>query len=176
MKKLILLLFASLTLGCHKDDDPPILTPLQQLPPATQIGANTFGCLLDGVNFTPDGGSNSTNCFYQYVSGQYYFTIVAGRRESNGRVVSIAVKTEQRTIEQNVEYDLLSAEPGNAYGAYNSLLMANYTSAANTGKLKITKLDVNNFIVSGTFWFDVLDSNGMIHEIRDGRFDFHFTN
>lgn len=49
------------------------------------------------------------------------------------------------------------------------------TSETQTGELKITKLDYDNHIVSGTFWFDVKDSNGVVHEIRDGRFDVQFT-
>ena len=43
-------------------------------------------------------------------------------------------------------------------------------------KITITKLDEVNHIVSGTFWFDVQDTNGVIHQIRDGRFDMQYTN
>ncbi|MFC5981116.1 hypothetical protein [Flavobacterium salmonis] len=45
----------------------------------------------------------------------------------------------------------------------------------NTGELKITKLDFTNNIVSGTFWFDVKDDKGVLHQIREGRFDMQFT-
>ena len=46
--KTTLLLFLALTLiNCTKSDDQ------DQLPPATQIGANTFGLIYDGVVFTP---------------------------------------------------------------------------------------------------------------------------
>ena len=31
-------------------------------------------------------------------------------------------------------------------------------------------------IVSGTFWFDVLDTFGVVHQIREGRFDMQYTN
>jgi len=30
---------------------------LEQLPPATQTGANTFGCLLNGEAWTPSGNN-----------------------------------------------------------------------------------------------------------------------
>nr|WP_315258204.1 hypothetical protein [uncultured Flavobacterium sp.] len=49
------------------------------------------------------------------------------------------------------------------------------TNTINTGELKIAKLDFTNNIVSGTFWYDVKDNNGVIHQIRDGRFDMQFT-
>ncbi len=40
---------------CKKHHPPP-KTELEKLPPITQTGANTFGCLLNGVAFTPGGG------------------------------------------------------------------------------------------------------------------------
>ena len=33
-----------------------------------------------------------------------------------------------------------------------------------------------NYIVSGTFWFDVIDFQGNLHQIREGRFDMQYTN
>jgi len=51
----------------------------------------------------------------------------------------------------------------------------NYTLATNTGELKIEKLDIKNNIVAGTFWYDIKDNKGVIHQIREGRFDMQFT-
>lgn len=44
-----------------------------------------------------------------------------------------------------------------------------------TGELTIIKLDFENNIVSGTFWFDAINDDGEIVEIREGRFDMRFT-
>lgn len=41
-----LFLFCFLLIACKKED--PALTPLEQLPPLTFEGKNTFGCLIDG--------------------------------------------------------------------------------------------------------------------------------
>lgn len=41
---------------CKKDKDK---TPLEQLPPETQTGANTFGCLVNGEDFKPGGAQLS---------------------------------------------------------------------------------------------------------------------
>lgn len=66
------LLFLSLILlstsSCKDDDDTPT-NPVDQLPPATQTGENTFGCLLDGEVFIPSGGTNPLDCVYQFVNG-----------------------------------------------------------------------------------------------------------
>ena len=45
-----------LAAACTKADDDTLTTPLDELPPATQVGANTFGCLIDGVPFVNGGG------------------------------------------------------------------------------------------------------------------------
>ena len=58
-------------IGCQKDDPPKPVTELDKLPPATQIGANRIGCLLDGKAFMPGYYNNSTGCFYQYYGGKY---------------------------------------------------------------------------------------------------------
>ena len=173
MKNLItLLIFTLIFISCDKEDNPQPTNPVDQLPPATEVGANTFGCLLDGVAFKPDNLPNSTNCFYQLVNGEYYFTLSASKYNTNLKVISL--KTEKKPIFQNETYNLFEVLPNNAYGNYTLNNNQLYTNQVNTGVLTITKL--TNQIVSGTFWFDVQDQNGVIHQIREGRFDMLYTN
>lgn len=181
MRKLILLMSLGLILSCcNKDDDSTPSNPIDQLPPATQIGANTFGCLLDGEVFKPGITNNSYNCFYQLVDGEYYF-VVGASYQKNGILKSLSLGTEKKQISQGETLNLFNRVDGNAYGLYyksdsntgTDELM--YTSQINTGELKITKLDFTNNIVSGTFWYDIKDNHGIIHQVREGRFDMHFT-
>ena len=175
MKRTILLLLIITTLSCcNKDDDTPII-PIEQLPPATQIGANTFGCLLDGEVFTPDNLPNSTNCFYQLVSGEYYF-VVGASNYNNNILKIIRLRTEKKQIFEGETYDLYEWIDGNASGNFTLNNIENFTSPTYSGKLSITKLNPINQIVSGTFWFDVEDTNGVVHQIREGRFDMQYTN
>ena len=177
MKNIIsFLIFAIALNSCNKDDDPKPTNPIDQLPPATQTGANTFGCLLDGEVFKPDNLPNSTNCFYQYVNGGYYFNVRASKKDKNNVSETIALKTENKQIEQGITYDLLEAESNETFGGYFYGSLLNYTNLNYSGKLTITKLDKINFIVSGTFWFDVKDNLGVVHQIREGRFDMEYTN
>ena len=61
MKPYLPLLAALLGLGqCTKDD------PEASLPPATQTGANTFGCLVNGQVWTPKGNNGSSNYSVSY--------------------------------------------------------------------------------------------------------------
>ena len=57
-----------------------------------------------------------------------------------------------------------------------NIFESSFTNQEYTGELIITKLDFNNQIVSGTFWFDLENPfTGERVEIREGRFDTLFT-
>jgi hypothetical protein len=177
MKNLFLLLTLTLTLSCcNKDDDPQPVSELDKLPPATQVGANTFGCLLDGKAFLPGNYHNSTNCFYQFTSGSHYFSVHANNINQDNYLISVGVGTNAKEIVQNGTYALEGMIPSNAYGTYALEGIPTRTNNTYTGELHISKLDPVNYIVSGTFWFDVLDFQGNLHQIRNGRFDMQYTN
>ena len=54
MKHTLLLALLLLFIGCSSDSNPE-----DGLPPATQTGANTFGCLIDGKLLVPRSGNNN---------------------------------------------------------------------------------------------------------------------
>uniref|UniRef100_UPI004049BF6D hypothetical protein n=1 Tax=Flavobacterium sp. TaxID=239 RepID=UPI004049BF6D len=175
MKKLFFIFLTALALmSCDKDDDVPT-NPVDQLPPATQTGAGTFGCLVNGVPFVDNSGF--FNCFYQLVNGEYYFGI-RGRQESFIR--QIVIGSEKKNIDINVSLTLKSRNEGNfwanvSFDDCSTCLNAN-TTDQNPGIITFTKLDFQNNIVSATFEFTVIDPNtGTIYEITEGRFDSFFT-
>ncbi|MGG7035641.1 MAG: hypothetical protein ACI7YS_10685 [Flavobacterium sp.] len=176
MKNLLFLFITSFTLiCCEKDNSSKPIEEIDKLPPATQTGANKIGCILDGKAFLPYG-FNSTNCFYQYVDGEYYFFVRCQNRDKQNNLISIDLTTNGSQISENKTYQLYEHTKGNVSGVYLFNLDENFTSHTHTGELKITKLDRVNGIVSGTFWYDVEDKEGVVHQIRNGRFDFHYTN
>lgn len=162
------------TTSCNNDDDNSSNDPIDQLPPPTQTGENTFGCLLDGEPFLPGSGTNPLDCVYQFVNGGYYFSLQANR-EFNSQLIRLGCSTENLEIQENQTYILENKQDGNAYGKYFFETFFNYTTHTHIGQLTITKLDFDNNIVSGTFFYDIEDQNGIVHEIRDGRFDMQFT-
>jgi hypothetical protein len=175
MKYFFLLLLTAITLiGCSKDDKQS-QDPLSQLPPATQIGANTFGCLLDGEAFIPRGGQNPLDCQYQLINGERYFQLQGRNRNENFNLISIAISTKAKAIEQGETYQLIEEAEGNVNGRYGFSGTFSFTNSIQTGQMTITYLDMDNQIVSGTFWFDVIDQNGDLRQIREGRFDMQFT-
>jgi hypothetical protein len=63
---IIFLCFAAINFTCKKHS----VNPVDTLPPATQTGANTFGCLINGKAFTPGGSSLSgpnLAAIYEYI-------------------------------------------------------------------------------------------------------------
>ena len=173
MKNLSLLFLLAFSLIACNDDDTP-QNPIDQLPPATQIGANKIGCLLDGQVFLPGNQPNATNCFYQFVNGEHYFVMAFSRRNIDFIPIGLGVGTQKKQIEEGVTYSLNEFADNNAYGAYSYGTFESSTNQVNTGELKITKLTSN--IVSGTFWYDIIDYQGNLHTIREGRFDMQYTN
>ena len=64
MKYTLLLFLMIPLLATNCEDDPP-LSPLEQLPPATQTGEYTFGCLVNGEAFVPDNRGDITAIYQQ---------------------------------------------------------------------------------------------------------------
>lgn len=177
MKKLILLFITTFVLSCCNNDD----NHNEQLPPETQTGANTVGCLVNGNVFLPhaEGINPEVNCFYQYIDGEFFFNIAFfDYRGTTPKAVSVQTRQidlqvgETYLLNKNVidDGDFIGGGGNFDIGASNRY----FTSVVKTGELKITHLDLQNSIISGTFWFDAVNANGETVEIRQGRFDWNY--
>lgn len=146
------------------------------MPSPTQTGKNTFGCILDGEAFIPSGGGNPLDCVYQFVNGGYYFGLQGNKRDANNDLITLSLSTNALEIQEGKTYMLINNDFGNAYAGYLYVTLSSSTSANYDGELKITKLDTENQIVSGIFWFDVKHpSTEETVEIREGRFDMPYS-
>ncbi len=163
-----LFLFIGSLIGCSKNDAP------DHLPPATQTGAGIFACLVNGEVFVHNNGL--INCFYQYMDRGYYFGI-QGKGENNiAGMSSILIATEDKEIQEGESYQLLTETSGNVYGGYTINGYSFLTTNPNyKGNITFSKLDYENHIVSGTFWFNLKHPvTADTIKIRQGRFDVHF--
>jgi hypothetical protein len=177
MKKLFLLLIFTFPLwglgGCEKDDNKPS-NPIDQLPPATQTGAGTFGCLVNGVPYVDNSGF--FNCFYQLVDGEYYFGI--GSDNEQAGLTQIIIGSNKKPIVTNIINQLNENTDMNFYGEIKvKNVSGDYvTTNKEDGTLIFTKFDVDSQVVSGTFEFSLqIPDTGQIIHITEGRFDSHFT-
>lgn len=171
---LVCLVVVFTIVSCKSDDDAPPANPLTALPLPTQIGAQTFGCLLDGQPFVPGNGPNPLDCVYQFVDGGFYFGLQANRTVGDNRIL-LGLGTNNLEIFENQRYPLMQNESDSAYAVYSFNSLSSETNNINKGEFIITKLDFDNNIVSGTFWYDIEDYSGVVHQIRAGRFDVRFT-
>ncbi len=162
--------------SCKKNKDPE-----SQLPPATQEGRDTFGCLVDGNVFKPKGspfGGPILSCAYQFIDGGYYFQLAA--KNSGDIFRGVSIHTDSLQISEGNTYKLEDFyKKGGASARYsvaeNLDLIEYLTTTAVLGELKISKLDTINRIVSGTFWFDAVNSDSHVVKVRDGRFDVRYS-
>jgi hypothetical protein len=181
MKKLIFLLLITFALnGCDNNNDKP-KTELEKLPLATQTGANTAGCLVNGMAFLPKGNFPTLICNYN--DGANFSLFIKERiiQGSNENIRTINVFSYNQNLHDNVGV----AFPLTVYGSnsksgeyitYNTDLgeIHYVTNSEVTGELKITYHNYNQAIISGTFWFDAINSTGQKVEVRNGRFDMHY--
>ncbi|XMO88345.1 DUF6252 family protein [Algibacter sp. AS12] len=176
MKNLLLLFSLLLVLNsCSNDDDGA------SLPAETQIGANTVGCLVNGEVFLPhaEGINPPVNCFYQFVDGEFFFTMNFAdlRGVTNERVV---IQTGRIDLQKGQTYILnkntIDDGDFSGGGGVYSLSLSNRfnTNTILTGELKMSRIDLQNSIISGTFWFDAINDSGEVVEIRQGRFDWNY--
>ena len=177
----VLLLALGSCSSCKKDVD-----PISQLPPETQTGANTAGCLINGVAWIPNGSPWSgiksiyfagirdefliinLNFYYESASGSYqeYISLCINDYKTLG----------ERTLNSNtVAYPNTFGVRPKDYGCYTrrNVSESNYmTTTEFVGKVNLKVFDEAKKIVSGTFEFDAIDPvTKKVVSIRNGRFD-----
>ncbi|GEM55427.1 hypothetical protein B0A58_00555 [Flavobacterium branchiophilum NBRC 15030 = ATCC 35035] len=188
MKKLFLAITAMMLLGCSKDE-PVIEDPLAKLPPETQTGANTFGCIINGQVFYPRDCSSSTLNPGQ--KGVIFWGDPSGNREFNEIQITNCVTgipassmmIHLQGLHQQQLGDYIWQE-SNFQSSINGLMQnyvyariydsatnsyKYYSSYQNSGKVTITKYDN---IISGNFSGKLRLYNGTDEiDIKSGRFD-----
>jgi len=154
--------------------------PSGQLPPATQVGSSTFGCLLNGQVWVP-GGHNGTANFQATYDADYQ----GGALQLKAyRYVGPAGNTLQsltlgvagvRTAGQYAFY--LTGSNGISYSDFGQAGACSYYSGTRlsqrTGVLTISRLDLQAGVVAGTFDFVLAQPGCDTIRVTQGRFDAH---
>ena len=185
---ILLLALPCLALQCNKDKDDPDPdngnnNNKEQLPPATQSGENTFGCLVNGKVWRPENNNQ--------LESSLKASFGLGRLDINAQR-----EIPEQKVDQHLNiyiYRYLSNVKEYSLGRYNKdsikyLNFANfwddntgcwfYTTSDKKNYLKLTRLDSVENIVSGRFEFTAVnDSCGDVDTIRvtKGRFDIKYA-
>ncbi len=162
--------------GCRKQDPAPTppANPVDLLPPATQTGMRTFGCLVNGQAWTPAGNPFGGALF----STQYYnwnLNIVASRSTTvSGVGVSQAIRISIDSIRSPGR--IMLGDTSRDFAEVVDLLnnCTYYTNSLHPGVIDITRLDLVNRIVAGRFSFTLETPGCGKVVVTEGRFDSRF--
>jgi hypothetical protein len=170
----LLLLWLCIASGCdwfrRKD-------PETQLPPETQTGANTFGCLLNGKVWLPEGFrgplvSPNFEVVYDPTYKEGWLSVNAFQYLDNE---TIGIGISGASIAQIGTYPLNKpvVEPARAAGYSSNACeyLGNLQGVYCNGSLTITRLDMQQGIVSGRFEFVLAKQGCDTIKVTQGRFD-----
>lgn len=168
----VLLLFALLGLSQCRKKDPD---PADQLPPATQTGANTFGCLVNGQVWTPKGNNGTSNYSVNYdpTFRNGILNVSAYRYNSNDANDVQYIVLYSDSLKTPGGYTMKSS--GHQEGLFHDFKTGcDYSGHGRNycrGTLTITRLDAQAGIVSGTFAFTLYKAGCDSLRVTQGRFD-----
>ena len=166
VRGLLVLLLLMIAISCKRKDPEP------SLPPETQEGKNTFGCMLNGRVWiaTPQ-------------EGRLYIDI-----DSDGMYLYATLRDDSKKIFEKISilgtlngvgtYEIITAN-SQARIAFDNL-EENYTldslspNTKSSGTLNIIRFDLQKRIVSGTFNFNLEKAGVGKVEAKDGCFDLKF--
>ncbi len=163
-------------ISCKKDK--------AELPPETQIGANTFGCLVNGKVWVPKGtdyySGNNVTAYYQHIYPSpdgFVFRLSASDYEKNP-LEFFSIILDSAKIQPGIPYLIKNGHLGEFSASYwiGSDQQKTYSvKEPLTGTIIFKKFDEVNLIASGTFWFDARNIEGSIIHVTEGRFDVKYT-
>ena len=165
---LLLLISGLLTMNLHCEKDRPEDNKLPAvLPPATTIGANTFGCEINGVVW------NATELNADYWNGD--FLLNSEKKEAFKITQVLNLQVLDRFYDTGY-YELTFFDTTTSNGqiyAYHFDGNKEYENPSGEPvKIRITRLDSIQGILSGRFDFDLKAKlSGELIQVRNGRFD-----
>lgn len=181
----LIVLFTAISCRVESDIKEP---QLDQLPPITQTGAYTFGCLMDGEVWVPKHYSNRIvnppvvlQAYLNEMNGNL-FQVIADhdRKDDDSPLQILALFTYTDIINDTIIlppgdtgtrfiYERHPPKNGGSYKVYHS-------SGNKNSWVFLSRLDTINRIASGTFSVDLINIDHSLDtvKIRDGRFDMPF--
>jgi len=182
--KTVVLLFFTIIISCISKDDPK-----DQLPPITQTGANTFGCVINGKYFVPSDAKTwspgpqpkGLNAGFTNNNFKIY---AADLKNTNGLYIYVYIYNLTQTGVYDIgqsngeTIDLFSPSFSHIFcTAIKNSERNVYYSNNNSGTITITHYDNINFIYSGTFSFTATNKDDATDTIAitDGRFDLNLN-
>lgn len=171
-KAFFILLITLVSFSCKKK--------IEELPPATQTGANTFGARVDGQMWIPQrfGVINASNLLEARLLGNNFFltaqNFASSPNESEFDIVIVGLTAPGTyTLNSNTSHPNSNFSYGYYVKRKLSPLFEYITSTTYSGTVNITRFDTTSRIVSGIFAFQAGETANTAAPINvtEGRFD-----
>lgn len=173
MKRILITLsIIALLSACKKE--------IKELPDPTQSGANTFGAKVNGNLWAPQGfGPFPANDILESIIVNNRLKINARNFASSPNETEFEINVDNvtgpGTYPLNMDVSHPSFTGSYAYYVKRQISPQNewITSSANGGTVTITKLDLPNKIISGSFQFTAMNlyNTPELLTVTEGRFD-----
>jgi hypothetical protein len=183
--KLLLILIVCAFIACKKDKSPTPIEPTptgDQLPPITQSGANTFGCLVNGKVWIPKGFSNTGTpnpraILDNDLNGIPFMQIRSGQYESGNSISNFTMTIDSVNILGI--HNVYTTKKQIGFGTTlfpNCGILPDDIVQYKIGSIIITKYSIgsNNAIISGLFDFKIKINTCDTLFFSNGRFDMKF--
>lgn len=167
--------------SCKKSKESPE-DELSKLPPITQTGANTFGCLVNGKAWTPKGWDGRQPNFFIIVDPTFRngdFSLRTYRLDNSiyeSYVIgSDSINATSTYIISDIANTRIIYHKGTPDLSQIFCTVSYNGNFQRTGYLRISKYDLQSGIVSGEFEFTMVNKdcgNGDIIKVTKGRFDY----
>ena len=172
---LLLLALCSLFASCKKEP----VDELSKLPPATQTGANTFGCLLNGKAWVAH-----TDCKYLCDPA---FKIYYDNFQGGYLALSAKFQNSKENLDQEIDIVFDSTNYKNQFffvknSNHLNIRLLNYNgvtyntvidSTVNGNcQVQVSRYDLQSGIISGTFEFSLTKPSCVPISVTNGRFDY----
>ena len=168
---LVFTLACILLTQCRKHDPDPV----SQLPPVTQTGANTFGCLVNGQPWTPKGynGSSNYSVYYdaQYRKGTLNISTYRYNSDANDSRQDIIIFSDSLLTTGTYPLTIKNHQEALYYGSKGQCEFHQNDIHYRRGNLTITRLDLQAGVISGTFDFTLYRPGCDSVKVTQGRFD-----
>jgi hypothetical protein len=181
------LVIALLCLGCANDDE--IISNERTLPPITQNGANTLGCYIDDILFTPREDTFNGNRAVYFIGGYpevtSYYEINA-RDFKSEKTASLFMHIQAVDANGIGDYIVNESNGSTSIDGMDHTYMhcrvwredvgnfQHYLSYENSGIITITNYSLSGRMIAGTFSGSVrnYEEPHDTIQITQGRFDF----
>jgi len=174
MKYLPLLLPLAALLGlsqCKKNTP----APADQLPPATQTGTNTFGCLVNGQVWTPQGYNGTSNYSVSYDPNYRKGTLNIGTYRYDAKdpnsLQSIVLYSDSLLSKGQYLLNKPAHQEAVFSDSKSGCQFEGFGKNYCRGTLTITRLDLQAGVIAGTFAFTLYKPGCDSVRVTQGRFD-----